>query len=371
MAKISVLIPSYNHSLYIEKCIDSVINQTFEDIEILIGDDCSTDNSRDIINKFNDERIKKYFYDINCGGSENLNKLINLASGEYIAILNSDDYWEIDKLEKQYSFMEKNKEYAACFTWVQYIDKNGKKIYPDNNVFIQENKTQSEWLHYFFYQGNCLCHPSILIRKKIYDDIGKYYVKCRQIPDFIEWIKIVKKYPIYIMPELLVNFRWLDEGKNTSGVSIQNINRSYYEYYMIASEFFDGCSIDFLSKNFNIDKSRCKKNELFFEFEKNKLLYENGIFGNMGKIVGYTNIGKLLEVEKNRRLLLKEYNFSINDYYKMGESYNFHPINIVQTIETVPGYISCSKGHKYLLRIYNSKIYKIIQKIRKKLFKKR
>ena len=187
MAKISVLIPSYIHSLYIEKSIKSVINQTFKDIEILIGDDCSTDNSRDIINKFNDDRIKKYFYECNCGGSANLNKLISLASGEYIAILNSDDYWELDKLEKQYEFMEKNKEYAACFTWVQYINKKGKKIYP-KNYFIQENRSQSEWLHYFLYEGNCLCHPSILIRKEIYDEIGDYYVRCRQIPDFIEWI---------------------------------------------------------------------------------------------------------------------------------------------------------------------------------------
>ena len=58
-----------------------------------------------------------------------MNKLISLASGEYIAVLNSDDYWELDKLEKQYDFMEKNKEYAACFTWVQYINKKGKKIF--------------------------------------------------------------------------------------------------------------------------------------------------------------------------------------------------------------------------------------------------
>lgn len=364
--KISVLIPSYNHEPYIKQCIDSVLNQTFEDIEILIGDDCSTDNSKEIINSYTDPRIKKFFYSANCGGSENLNKLITFANGDYIAVLNSDDYWEPTKLEKQFKFLENNKKYAACFTWVQYIDKHGKKTFPENNVFIQENKTQAEWLKYFFEKGNCLCHPSILIRKEIYDEIGKYNVRCRQLPDFILWIKVVQKYPIYIMPEPLINFRWLDEGKNTSGFSIANINRTNQEYHMIAEEAFENCPIELLIKAFDLNKVNCLKNSVLYEYEKNLILFNSLVLGNMGKLVAYSRIGKLLEDPSNRDLLEKEYDFNVNKFYKMGTDLYFYDINIVEKIEKVPDEIAYSRGYKLLNEIYKSKFYSVIKKIRNK-----
>ncbi len=361
--KISVLIPSYNHGKFIKQCIDSVINQTYKNIEILIGDDFSTDNSKSIINSYDDSRIKKFFYMKNSGGSENLNKLIDMANGEYIAILNSDDYWEKDKLEKQLNFMEQNKKYAACFTWVQYINKSGEKIFPEN-IFIQDNKTQAEWLKYFFEKGNCLCHPSILIRKKIYDEIGKYNVRCRQIPDFTLWLKIIQKYPIYVMPELLVNFRWFGDERNTSGFSIENMNRTYHEYHMLAEEILNDTSLELLHDAFDIDKEKCLKNDILYQYEKNMILFDSPILGNMGKLVAYSNIGKLLEVEKNRDMLEKEYGFDINTYYKMGEDLNFEEIKITNTIEKVPDAIAYSRGYRFLNRVYNSRLYAIIRKKR-------
>lgn len=361
--KISVLIPSYNHAPYIGQAIESVINQTFKDIEILIGDDCSTDNSKDVINSYSDSRIKKFFSKTNCGGSENLNKLISLANGEYIAILNSDDYWELDKLEKQYKFLEENKSYAACFTWVQYMDRNGNKTFPEN-VFIQENKTQAEWLRYFFENGNCLCHPSVLIRRKIYNEIESYKFCCRQIPDFILWIKLVQKYPIYIMPDSLVNFRWSGDEKNTSGFSVGNMNRTYHEYHMLAQEVFDECSIDLLCEAFYLDKEKCKKSDVLYDYGKNMVLFNSRIFGNIGKMVAYSNIGRLLNDMKSREVLEKEENFSINDFFKMGEDLTFHTINIVDRIEKVPDNIAYSRGYKALNKLYRTRIYNFIKKFR-------
>lgn len=357
--KISVVIPSYNHGPYLKQCVDSVLNQTFDKIEILIGDDCSTDNSREIISSYNDVRIKTYFSSTNCGGSANLNKLIDLASGEYIALLNSDDYWEPDKLEKQYEFMNNNKQYAACFTWVQYIDEKGKKSFP-NNVFIQENKTQVEWLRYFLDSGNCICHPSMLIRKQVYDEIGKYNVKYRQIPDFVLWIKLIQKYPIYIIPEKLVNFRWLDGFKNASGNSVTNLNRYYYELHMLSLEMFDECPIELLHEAYNIDIELCKKYDVIYEFQKNLIIFNSKMLCNMGKLVAYSNIGIILESEKNRNLLKSELDFDINKYYKMGEDLNLPTIEHV--IEKVPDEIATSRGYKIINKLYNSRIYKMRKK---------
>lgn len=362
--KISVLIPSYNHAQYLKKCIDSVLNQTFDDIEILISDDNSTDNSRKIIDSYNDPKIKKFFSPVNCGGSENLNKLIDLAKGDYIALLNSDDYWELNKLEKQYEFMENNKQYAACFTWVQYINEKGENYYPDN-VFIQKNKTQAEWLYYFLEVENCLCHPSMLIRKQIYEEIGKYSIRYRQIPDFIKWIKLVQKYPIYIIQEPLVNFRWVTSGKNTSGLSIANMNRGYNEKHMLAEDILDDCPMELLHEAYNIDIELCKRYEAIYTFQKNLIIFNSKMLNNMGKLVAYSNIGKLLENQNVRDLLKKELDFDINKYYKMGEELYFHEIKIDSSSEKVPDYIAYSRGYLFLKKIYNSKFYKIIKKLKR------
>ncbi len=364
--KISVIIPSYNHANYIKDAINSVLNQTFQDFELLIGDDNSTDNSIEIINTFNDKRIKKYFFKKNEGGSQNLNRLINLANTDYIAILNSDDYWEPTKLEKQYLLMENDKKIGACFTWVQYIDKNGKKIFPEKNVFIQENKTQAERFKYFFKNGNCLCHPSILIRKHIYDEIGLYKVSYRQIPDFYQWMKLIQNYPIHIINECLVNFRWFGDEKNTSGYSIENINRTMQEYGMLVNEFFDNISVDTFCNISGISEAKCVKSNVVFEYEKCNYIINNDVFKNMGKVYAYDKIGKLLELEENRNILENECQFTVSDYYKMGGSLDIANFNIIDYVEKVPDYIANSRGYKLLNRIYNSKLYSIINRFRGK-----
>lgn len=359
---ISVIIPSYNHAGYIDKAIESALNQTFTNIEVIIGDDCSMDDSKEIINRYDDKRIRKYFFDKNVGGAENLNRLIKLAKTEYIAILNSDDYWEPTKLEKQYKFLEENPEFGACFTWAQYIDRYGDLSFPDDNIFIQKNRSQEEWFSFFVNNGNCLCHPSVLIRKKIYDEIGYYLPQFRQLPDFFQWIKLVKKYKIHIIEEALVNFRWFEGKNNTSSISIGNMNRSYHECHRICSEIFNDVSIDFFCKAFITSNNKYLKNSIFFEYEKNIILYNSNMFGNIGKLIAYENIGKLLEDEQNRYLLENEYEFTMNYYYTMGEQLTFNDINSVEIIEKVPDKIANSRGYKLLNKIYNSKIYNILRK---------
>jgi len=153
--KISVIIPSYNHSKFLKKAIDSVLNQTYQDFELIILDDCSTDSSAKIINSYKDERIRKYFNEKNNGAVNTLNQLIDLASGEYIALLNSDDFWSNDKLEKQLAYLEENKEVAACFTWADFVNENNKIIYDQSLVptelFQEKNRLQCQKVIFYTY----------------------------------------------------------------------------------------------------------------------------------------------------------------------------------------------------------------------------
>lgn len=122
---VSVIIPVYNSSKYLKECIDSVLNQTYKNIEVIIIDDNSTDNSVDIINSYKDKRIKLIKFKENSGVSACRNKGIELAKGDYITFIDSDDYWNLNKLKKQVRFIEKN-DYTFIYSNYAFL-KNGKK----------------------------------------------------------------------------------------------------------------------------------------------------------------------------------------------------------------------------------------------------
>ena len=110
MKKVSVIIPVYNSSLYLEECINSIVNQTYKNLEIIIVNDKSTDDSLKIISKFKDKRIKVINLKKNHGVAVARNKGVMASTGDYICYIDSDDYWSLDKIEKQIKFI-KNKEF--------------------------------------------------------------------------------------------------------------------------------------------------------------------------------------------------------------------------------------------------------------------
>ena len=242
--KVSVILTSYNHEKYIAEAIESVLNQTFADFELLIADDGSTDNSREVIKKFSDTRIKLFLYEENRGPKIILQEVLNVAQGKYIAIHHSDDSWTADKLEKQVKFLDENKNYAACFTLVTIIDENSKhyELSEKNNyysVFNQENRSREEWLNYLFFKGNCFCHPSILIRntKNLFDDL--YGVNgLWQLPDYSAWIRLLLKQNLYILQERLTLFRLRrQKQENTSAENPETVIRSEMELYRVLKEY--------------------------------------------------------------------------------------------------------------------------------------
>lgn len=223
MAKVSVLMSSYNHQSFISEAIQSVLKQSFQDWEFLIIDDCSTDESFLIAKKFEnqDSRIKVFKSPYNRGMVQNTNELILASKGEYIAIINSDDSWEEKKLEKQVDFLDNNPEYGACFTSVNMINEGGKIILnKKKNPFIDTNKNRYEWLNHWFYYGNCICYPSSLVRKLCYEKVGLFNPAFICLLDFDMWIRIcLAGYEIHILSEKLTNFRLMNNEANLSGLN--------------------------------------------------------------------------------------------------------------------------------------------------------
>ncbi len=242
MPKVSVILTSFNHEKYIREAIDSALNQTFTDFELIILDDCSSDNSWDLIIQYSDPRIKAFRNEVNKGPVEGINRAISaVVTGEYLAIHHSDDIWEPDKLEKQVAILDANPEIGAVFSNALAIAEDGSLLSDEqhfySDIFDQPNRTRHEWLRFFFNHGNALCHPSVLIRKSCYEDCGLYRYDMAQLPDLDMWIRLCLKYEIHVLPERLVRFRVRDNEANASASRPETRIRSQYEFYKMLQNY--------------------------------------------------------------------------------------------------------------------------------------
>jgi glycosyltransferase involved in cell wall biosynthesis len=211
-----------NHAAFLEESIRSTLNQTFEDFELFIIDDNSDDDSWEIIQGFDDERITAIRNPVRSRAAYGFNETIGKhAKGEFIAIHHSDDVWLPQKLEKQLQFLEAHPEVGAVFTQVEVIDELGGSFSDPNhfyqNAFKQPNRSRLEWLRHFFLEGNCLCHPSVLARKQAMLDAGLYDRRLGQITDFDLWVRLCLRHEIHILDDVLTRFRILRGEANQSG----------------------------------------------------------------------------------------------------------------------------------------------------------
>ena len=245
MASITVWLTSYNHAPFLRESIESILNQTWSDFEFYIIDDCSTDNSWEIIQSYQDPRIHAIRHETNWGSS-GMWQILESLTGEYLAIAHCDDKWMPDKLEKQLAFLQKHPEVAACFTRVQVIDENGQFLDDSETfygrAFAQENRSRQEWLRSFFEKGCSLCHPSMLIRNECYKKYSMFSNGLSSIPDLYRWIQLCKHAEIHILQEKLTCFRIRRDGKNTSGDNFRAHCRNATEMYFILPEYIRGCS---------------------------------------------------------------------------------------------------------------------------------
>ena len=230
--RVSVIIPAYNHERFVGEAIYSVLEQSWADFEIVITDDGSSDGTVGVIQKIKDPRIKLICFPENKGACIAANRCVEESSGEYIAMLSSDDVFLREKLATQVAFLDQNPKVGAVLGYPLLIDEEGH-AFSGKNGFRQANRTRFEWLNQFFFGGNCLCHPSALIRKQCYQEIGLYDPRFSQLPDFDFWIRLCLKYDVHILPENLIKFRMSRNQTNASAGTFDNQLRSGFEAWKI------------------------------------------------------------------------------------------------------------------------------------------
>ena len=253
---VSVLMPVYNVDMYLKEAIDSILNQTYKNIELIIIDDCSTDNSRSIIESYNDSRIRAFYNNENLQQPRTRNKALKLAKGDYIANMDSDDISYTNRIEEQVKYMEMNSDVDICGCYYQTFGGKRKQIVK-MPVIDEDCKVLS-------IVTSPVAHPSVMIRR---DSIEKYTIQYdpnyKYSQDFELWSRLVfEGVKISNVPKVLLKYR-----ENPTGVTYGHSNESQQYTERVISRnlslLFDNCcnfndiilntsDINDLKKNINI-----------------------------------------------------------------------------------------------------------------------
>lgn len=204
---VSIVTPSYNSSKYIKQTIQSVLSQTYENWELIVVDDCSTDNSVEIIKEFavNNSKIRLLEFQINKGAAEARNAAISMAKGEFIAFLDSDDIWKPFKLEQQINFM--GNELDFTFTAYELIDEFGSKL----NQQVDINQVGSFDYEDMLKKKATLGCSTVIVRSSGFSDISMPPLRTGQ--DYALWLKLLKTgKKAYVLSEILGQYRILSNS---------------------------------------------------------------------------------------------------------------------------------------------------------------
>lgn len=315
MPKISILMTSYNHERYIKESLESILEQTYSDFELIIVDDCSTDSSFNIISSFDDPRITVIKNERNMGPEFAFDILHKTAKGEYIAIADSDNVWKKNKLEKQVAFLDSNPQYTAVFTRANIIDEKGEiskdKSNPYDNIFNVDNRSRYDWLRQFFYYGNCLCHPSILIKKEAYRECNMIVNSIWQLPDFYKWIRLCLKKEIYVLEDKLINFRV--HSDNTSGANdIDALMRMNNEVYYTYSLFYELDKEGFLQVFKDNASEFIVQDQINTKFAVSKMLLDLPYLA--AKSLGLNTLFEILNNDEESKLVYDLYGYDAVNY---------------------------------------------------------
>lgn len=254
MPKVSVIVPSFNHAVYITQAVESVLAQTFQDWELLISDDASTDDTLERLKPYQTHtKIRIFPQRVRLGAVQQIHFLVEQVQGEYIALLNSDDYWFPTKLEEQVAFLTANPQVEACFTQAIMVNEAGQELseqdFPLAKLFFQPNRTRAEWLRNIWHCGNSLCHPSVLVRRS-YDQKWKLNAALRQLPDMDIWVRMLLQVDIHVLQKPLTAHRRIS-GDNVSTDSSENYRRLMLEQSWIFEQMMDAIDDDLFRQAFS------------------------------------------------------------------------------------------------------------------------
>lgn len=308
---VSVILPCYNHEKYVARAIESIINQRYRNIELIVCDDGSTDETPSIMKRYSKFFAKEFYFKENL--RSRVRFLAEQSTGKYIALAHSDDYWDKDKLALQIADLEKNE--GISLTWADYVDDLGE--IQESAIFYKKNRSREEWLRYFWEFGNCLCNPSSVMRRELFLKERKHGFSSKQLPDFFKWIDLVQENDINIIPlpltKMGVHYSGEKDKINDSAPTQENMRRAYLEdgihWMYVLEDMDDDLFIKAFGKYFKNIYARSKEElmcERFF------LLRDSNSIARSSSAIYYLSRYYYLLFD----CLINKYGYKKDDFFK-------------------------------------------------------
>lgn len=313
--KVSVVIPTYNRGSTIVKSVYSVLRQTYSNVEIIIVDDNSEDDTFDKISEIEDPRVIYIHNVMNVGPAAARNIGIRQATGEYIAFQDSDDEWKENKIIRQLEKFRENSKYMAIYCAFNYHKNDLCYQVPKVNFSLEELETD---IYNTLLHGNTIGTPTLIVKREVLSEIGLFNEKLKALEDWDLALRIARKYKIGYVNECLVDVFYSANSVNLDtanlGLARTHIYTKYFKnlndkspyineiLYMIEaffdiddSKIFSQCKNKLIESGF-IDKFTFDILQLEIEYrKKSKWNYEvlNLMYQNRNEIEG-----KILNIEK-------------------------------------------------------------------------
>ena len=215
--RISVVLPVYNGEQHLNEAVGSILNQTFQDFELIIVDDGSTDATPAILEEFarSDGRIRLY-KQTNSGLVASLNRLCRLARGAYIARMDADDISLPERFRRQTEYLDSHAEIGVAGTWIQDIGADGTlgPVWP-----LPGSPASIRW---FLMFGNCIAHPSVMMRRELVERLGYYRPEAIHVEDYDLWMRVASVTGLANIPEVLLKYRVLSKSVSSRNLSTQH-----------------------------------------------------------------------------------------------------------------------------------------------------
>jgi glycosyltransferase involved in cell wall biosynthesis len=270
---ISIILPVFNGEKYLNESIESVLSQTYQNWELIIINDGSTDNTEKLVLNYTDKRIRYLLNETNRGIIFSMNKGLDEAKGEFIARLDADDIALPFRLEKQVEYLIENKDYVLAGCYFHTIDSAGKYLkkvtFPANNLDAQS----------YLLLHNCFCHSAIMMRAGIAKEL-KYDPEFQVCEDYDLWYRISRKGKIINIPVFAALYRLHD-----SNISLKKKEIMFANVNKINKKILDGLDIEYSEKELEVHSNALCYNAGYFRNKTNLRLLENW----MCKLYSYIN----------------------------------------------------------------------------------
>lgn len=342
--EISILCCSYNHEKYIEQTIKSILNQTFQNFEIIVVDDHSNDNTLSVLQQFNDTRLKIFTKEFNQGINNSINMALKNVKGEYIVFFGTDDVMEPDFLELIHkTFLETQTD--VIYSPLKIIDCEGNLKKEKGKIEIIKlpvDKTKYEILNEMFLKNNCLTSPGMAVRTKVFKKYMPYDEGIINNQDYYIHVNLLLENNIYILNEAKILYRHDDKHKSLSSDNDSSrLIQEVAECPRVMDCFLKTDDIELLKKIFPEDKDLFKHKELIQFYFGKQAIKSKSIHRQLW---GYRTIMNFISDNDNFKLLYKLEKFNFADYLLLKKRFN------ISNPFEYPKYQKYKKLYKILLK---------------------